>query len=246
MDDSIQRAFTDSLFRQREAGENSFSAPPSAELYECVRSGDVKRLEVLSAELTEGELSAEPLRSLQYQFAISIAFAAQHCLAGGMEPETAYSLQSFYIRGADNCESAASVNALHRVALLDFGTRMQQYSKRNIYSRLVSHCMEYIFRNLHSKLTLGVIAAYLDVSESHLSRVFHQETGVTLRAYIIKRRVEEAMDLLRYSDYSSLDIANYLCFSSHSHFISVFKAQTGMTPREYRNRYTKGTVLSPM
>ena len=42
--------------------------------------------------------------------------------------------------------------------------------------------------------------------------------------------------MLRHLDESSLTIANYLGFSSQSHFIQVFKKSTGMTPEEYRRK----------
>lgn len=245
MDEAIQRAYISRLFQQREEGE-AFPPRQYPAYYGCVRNGDVKRLEQLDTDLPQEELSTDAMRSVQYQFAISMAETVRCCIAGGMEAETAYSLRNFYIRGADACGTAEAVHALHRAALLDFAGRMQQYSERNLYSQLVSRCMDYIYHNLHAKLTLSVLSAELGVSESHLSRIFHRETGVTLGAYITKRRVQEAMNLLRYSDYSSLDIANYLCFSSHSHFISVFKAQTGMTPKVYRSLYTRGVSLSPL
>ena len=43
--------------------------------------------------------------------------------------------------------------------------------------------------------------------------------------------------MLRYSDYSYSDIGNILAFCSQSHFISVFRKATGLTPRQYRARY---------
>ena len=45
-----------------------------------------------------------------------------------------------------------------------------------------------------------------------------------------------ACNMLRHLDESSLTIANYLGFSSQSHFIQVFKKSTGMTPEEYRRK----------
>lgn len=43
--------------------------------------------------------------------------------------------------------------------------------------------------------------------------------------------------MLRYSDYSYSDIGNILAFCSQSLFISVFRKETGLTPRQYRARY---------
>ena len=46
--------------------------------------------------------------------------------------------------------------------------------------------------------------------------------------------------MLRYSNFSYGEIAAYLAFSSQSHFIRVFKAHTGYTPKEYRDRFYEG------
>ncbi|MBK0083324.1 helix-turn-helix transcriptional regulator [Lactococcus sp. S64] len=44
--------------------------------------------------------------------------------------------------------------------------------------------------------------------------------------------------MLLFADRSFKDIANSLNFSSQSHFISQFKKQEGMTPLEFRKKYS--------
>ena len=53
-----------------------------------------------------------------------------------------------------------------------------------------------------------------------------------------------AKNLLRFSDYSMIDIANRLSFSSQSHFIQQFREVVGMTPKKYRDEYymSSGTL----
>ena len=65
----------------------------------------------------------------------------------------------------------------------------------------------------------------------NMGRVF----GMGIASYIRKKRMEAACNMLRYSDIPYAEIAQILAFSSQSHFIQVFKADTGMTPHEYRN-----------
>ncbi|MBO5292841.1 MAG: helix-turn-helix transcriptional regulator [Lachnospiraceae bacterium] len=71
----------------------------------------------------------------------------------------------------------------------------------------------------------------------YLSKLFHKEIGIPVSEYIMLQKVEKAKNLLCYSDYSIVDIANYLTFSSQSHFIQVFQKFAGLTPRKYRDRY---------
>lgn len=42
---------------------------------------------------------------------------------------------------------------------------------------------------------------------------------------------------LKYSNYSYLEISNYLAFSSHNHFAKVFKEHTGYSPKDYRTKF---------
>ena len=49
--------------------------------------------------------------------------------------------------------------------------------------------------------------------------------------------VVRAANLLRYSDNSLSEIAEYVHFPSQSYFGKIFKKCTGMTPRAYRDRY---------
>ena len=94
--------------------------------------------------------------------------------------------------------------------------------------------MNYIHRNLNHRLSIEDIAAEAGLSRSYLSTVFRQSMGVPLNRYIADAKLDEAARLLRYTDRSIADIAEYLCFSSQSHFQQVFKAKFGVTPRTYR------------
>ena len=45
-----------------------------------------------------------------------------------------------------------------------------------------------------------------------------------------------AQNMLKYSDQTISAVSSYFCFDSQSHFGSVFKNITGITPSEYRTR----------
>ena len=80
------------------------------------------------------------------------------------------------------------------------------------------------------------IAAAMYMSRSRLSTRFKEETGENLSDYIMREKVEEAKQLLTYTDKSIAAISAYLAFSSQSHFTRQFKNITGRTPGEYRER----------
>ena len=61
--------------------------------------------------------------------------------------------------------------------------------------------------------------------------------GISIRAYMRQQKIDMAKNLLRFSDYSMIDIANRLSFSSQSHFIQQFREVEGITPKKYRDEY---------
>ena len=65
---------------------------------------------------------------------------------------------------------------------------------------------------------------------------FKKEMGIGVAEYILKKRMEAARNMLRYSDMSYAEISEILAFSSQSHFTAVFKKHHGITPKEYRMR----------
>ena len=56
------------------------------------------------------------------------------------------------------------------------------------------------------------------------------------------KKLDAAKNLLMFTEHSSLEIANYLNFSSESHFISVFKKSTGLTPKKFKQNNFRQTL----
>lgn len=230
---------TQALFLQRE--NDLLHLPYDNELafYEAVKTGDIDKVKKLMLPLTStglGRLSDEPSRNLKYHFIITTAFITRFCMEGGLDSELAYTLSDLYIQRADVCNSCEDIKALHKEMIYDLTNRMHHLKHKDIYPKSVVICIEYINSHLHTHFTIKDLAAIVNHNPNYLSTLFKKETGTTLSRYIRLQRIKAAMNLLKHSDYSCLDIANFLSFSSHSHFISVFKKEVGQTPLEYRNK----------
>ncbi|MBQ5320003.1 MAG: helix-turn-helix transcriptional regulator [Oscillospiraceae bacterium] len=184
-----------------------------------------------------GSLSDDKLRNLKYHLIITVALITRYCIEGGMEMETAYNLSDIYIRSIDKCRTEEEINLLHHEVVDDYAQRMNIIRKQNKYPKAVTICLDYIYDNLHRRITLENLADKVSLSPAYLSKLFHKETGMTVSGYITKKRIEAAENMLKFSEYSCLDISEYLCFSSESHFIQVFKKHTGYTPKVYREKF---------
>ena len=177
------------------------------------------------------------LKNYQYLFVASVTLACRFCIEGGMASEEAYNLSDLYIRQVDKCRSVDEVFTLHDTMLKDYTTRMRDLTRRDVVSRQVHRCMDYIDKHLQQPLTVKKLAEELELSESYVSILFKRETGTAVSEYIRRRRVETAKMLLQYTEFRCVEIAEYLCFSSDSHFSRVFREYVGQTPREYRQQH---------
>lgn len=235
-----EKELTYKAFMNREYAFKHSPYEKEFEFYDCVKNGDTVRVKKLMTPLGaagSGTLSDDQLRNLIYHFIVTVALMTRFCVEGGLEMETAYTLSDLYIMKADKCAAPEELRALHAEAVIDFTNQMKRFSKGTVYSKPVITAMDHIYDNLHSKISEEDIAESCGLSAPYLSRLFHKEVGVTLSAYIAVKRVETAQNMLKYSDYSPQDIGEYLAFNSNSHFISVFKKYTGMTPGEFRKKY---------
>jgi AraC-like DNA-binding protein len=80
------------------------------------------------------------------------------------------------------------------------------------------------------------LARRLGISTVHLNRLFIRELGMTIRAYLEKRRLIRARALLITSELSVKETAFRLGFASPQHFARWFHFKSGFTPTQWRER----------
>ena len=240
---AVNRQIEQSLARltleQRERHFHHHSYREDLRQYELMRRGDpgaVAEGERMFRGPNTGSLSDDPLTNYRYLFVSAVTMACRFCMEGGMDSEIAYNLSDLYIRRMDRCESVEEIFSLHSAMFSDFTSRMGALIREKTYSLPVHKVMEYISRRLQDPLTVEHLAKVAGLTPSYLSTLFKKETGIALSEYIRRERIDMAGQLLQYTDYSCTDIAEYLCFSSDSHFSRVFREYVGLTPTEYRKR----------
>lgn len=89
-------------------------------------------------------------------------------------------------------------------------------------------------------LRLDDIAESVGLSTGFFHRAFKRTTDETPLAYIQRKRIEHAMQLLAAPDLSISAIAIRVGFWSPSHFARLFRRRTGITPSQYRLLQTCG------
>ena len=227
-------------FMNREYNISHLDYNRENEFFNAVMAGDIEKTRKLFKPFggsDMGRLSADPMRNLQYHLIITIALLTRSCIEGGLPMETAYNLSDIYIQRTDACRKREDITALHREIIEDFVHRMNMLTRTNRYPKAVTLCLDYIYDNLHTSLSLENLAELTGLSASYLSRLFKKEVGMPVSEYITRKKLEAAANMLRYSDASVLTISDYLCFGSESYFIQTFKKYNGCTPKVYRDRF---------
>ncbi|MCD8366597.1 MAG: AraC family transcriptional regulator [Clostridiales bacterium] len=237
----MQRRIQQAMYDNQE--QVTLHNPYQQELREqdSIRTGN---LELLTASLQEvyvgrvGRLSADPLRQAKYNAVAVIALASRSAIAGGIQPELAFSVADTFIRQVDEARNEAVVMAYMRQAEMEYCKAVHSLSAAaDAEQPLVAACKALVMQKLHAKLEVQTLARELGVTPKHLSATFSRKTGVKLKDYIIQEKLRAAKLRLIYSDDSYDDIAYAYGFSSQSHFGREFKKWESMTPGQYRKQY---------
>lgn len=93
---------------------------------------------------------------------------------------------------------------------------------------------DFILQNLDTNISLAMLAEVAFVHPAYLSTLFKKETGENLTEYIVGCRINRAKELLKNPAGKIYEVAVAVGYNDAKYFSSVFKNETGMTPREWR------------
>jgi AraC-like DNA-binding protein len=99
---------------------------------------------------------------------------------------------------------------------------------------LMRRVRDRIDRDYTQPLDVEALAAGVNLSAGHLSRRFRAVYGESPYSYLMTRRIERAMNLLRRSDLSVTDVCFAVGCSSLGTFGTRFSELVGMSPTAYR------------
>jgi AraC-like DNA-binding protein len=103
-------------------------------------------------------------------------------------------------------------------------------SKKNVLNAGLS----YVEKNLHKNIFQAQVAALCGMNPSQFSRHFKQIYGMTFQSFLIRRRMSEAVRLLKNPSASVSDVCFTVGFQDLSYFTRTFRRYVGMTPSRYK------------
>lgn len=102
-------------------------------------------------------------------------------------------------------------------------------------NHICSRIETYINTHYTENLSLEQLSKQFFISPYHLSHIFKEKTGYTIKHYILRRRIGEAQTLLSDSQKSIQAIAHECGFDDSLYFSRIFTKYIGLSPSEYRN-----------
>jgi transcriptional regulator GlxA family with amidase domain len=110
----------------------------------------------------------------------------------------------------------------------------QRSTSATLPEGLLRRVLEYIERNLDSKLKWEELAAAVGLDSFRFARGFKRATGMTPHRYVMATRVQRAMELLGAEGTSIANVALAVGCSCQSHLTTLFRMHTGTTPAAFR------------
>lgn len=140
-------------------------------------------------------------------------------------------------------ELSKNYDALIKLVLAEFYIRYMRLYKKMVQQadkstapaswQKIQPLIEHIEKNYKRRITLEEAAKIAGYEPCYFSKVFKKLTGQQFVWYLNNVRVGKAIELIRKSDKSMIDVALTCGFENTRTFNRVFKTVTGETPSEF-------------
>lgn len=114
---------------------------------------------------------------------------------------------------------------------------INQYMETIYEGNVEVRLLEYVNENYLTIESVESVAEEFGYNYAYISRLFKKKVGESMNRYITEKKMKFARELLaKHSDMTLLEISEMCGYHDYRYFSRVFKAETGETPGEYRNR----------
>lgn len=103
-------------------------------------------------------------------------------------------------------------------------------------NKVVSDVVEYINENYNKPILLSNISNKFSLSESRLSHLFKQETGMSIHKFLMKKRLMHSKTFIRNGEHINVVYA-LVGFNDNTSFFRAFKKEYNITPKKYLQNY---------
>ena len=141
-----------------------------------------------------------------------------------------------WMNALKGCDSVKELSACLKEILSEFEDLGSQYTMRQ--KERLSYKIKKIIEENYNQHFLGLcyISEQVGVSTSYVSKVFKEEYGIGVVEYMNELRIEAAKKLMEKEGITIKEVAEQVGFTSHIHFIRIFKKYENITPGVYKRQ----------
>jgi two-component system response regulator YesN len=224
----------------RKGGKSVCSMEDEKELSSILLEGDPLLLKRWVQQFIQSLIVEPEVTPQSFDAAIqSVSFAAQRWLSRVVESIGTGSVQELSLEPLRSQDEQTSYEMLfqHLYSILKlYHNQLSEGQATHVY-KAVAYIQEHIGDNLN----LQQVASFVHLHPGHLSVVFKKEIGMTFRDFVMKKKMEHAMDSLAVSPAKISEIAASVGYDDVKYFGQIFKKYTGKTPSDYREEIQKAT-----
>lgn len=180
--------------------------------------------------------NSNSLKQFEYMAVTASCLASRAAIRGGINAYEAYRTSEMFLQKISKCTNVMEILQIHLEISQTFSD-MVRAVKENHNSDCVEQCKDYMARHRTEKFSLNEVADAVGKNPNYLSRVFSEQTGMTMQEYALNTRLEAAANMLKFSNEAIGEVAEYLSFPSQSYFGERFKKKYGVTPATYRKQH---------
>jgi AraC-like DNA-binding protein len=110
--------------------------------------------------------------------------------------------------------------------------KIRKDKKKNI-AQYIEHMIE---EHFHDEFNLSLLSEQVGLTKSHICRLFKELNGETIMTRLRERRLDEAKQMLKYSNLNISEICFHCGFNNLSYFYRAFTDMNGVNPGKYRKK----------
>lgn len=209
------------------------------ELLSAVTFGLTHKAEMMLSNFSELALKhrvADPIRNMKNYCIIMNTLMRKAAELGSVHPVYLDQVSSDFAGRIEHTSSISTAQKLMKEMVSTY-CRLVNKHAMDKFSLPIRKALVSIELNLAGDLTLHSLAALQNISSGYLSALFRKETGQTLTGYINRRRISNAVYLLRSTALQIQTIAQFCGIPDPNYFTKTFKKYSGCTPLEYRRAH---------
>lgn len=183
--------------------------------------------------MQQNQISLQHVRLLAVQLVISLfRGAAEWAKKWG---EAQQSVPIYYSKINSLQTISEIMNCLRQAVgdLAEFMTTQRESHRCGVVGEAAKYIEEHYAKQ---GLSLQEVAKHVHMNPVYLSTLFKQEKDINFSDFLLKIRMEKAMELLRSNHMRTYEVAEMIGYSSPEYFSVCFKKYTGVPPVEFKNK----------